>query len=147
MFHLFANNVHCKHIVFGCCHDSSYRVALDKYVGDPFMAFKLTLLKSYETNPSFEGLVFDSVKFPRVFRSTPYKETEISGEEDVDRSRAKEGSETNQAIARWRANARASTSISPIAGTDTGAHTNPAVRVAQGAISFGGKSDRVAFRA
>ena len=141
MFHLFANNVQCKHIVFGCCHDSSYRVALEKYISDPFMASKLTLLKSYETNTSFEGLVFDSVKFPRVFRSTPYRETDRFGEEaddiqgliqhlgsdrtamDVEGSSA----ETDKAIARWRATAAASTSMSSLARPSVKDHSSWAI--------------------
>ena len=128
MFHLFAKNAQCKHIVFGCSHGSVYNVALERYVGDPFMASKLTLLESYETNTHFGGLVFDSMKLPHVFRSTPYKETDRLVEEvdntqkpihhsysdrvakNVRESSAEELSDMNKSIARWRASASASTS-------------------------------------
>ena len=73
MFQLFANNIQCKHIVFGCCHDSAYVATLEPYAINPIDASSITLLKSYEDSSHFEGLPFSSTSFPRVFRSTPFK--------------------------------------------------------------------------
>lgn len=83
MFHLFVNNVQCKHLIFGCCHNSAYIVALEPYASNPITASRITLLKSYEDNTYFDGLPFASVEFPHVFRSTPFKETDRLAE-DVD---------------------------------------------------------------
>ena len=47
------------------------------------MASSITLLKSYEVLSFFKGLPFDSVEFPSVFRSTPYKITDRLAE-DID---------------------------------------------------------------
>ena len=82
MFHLFVNNVQCKHVIFGGCHDSVYTVALEAYASNPITASSITLLKSYKDNPCFESLPFDSVEFPRVFRATPFKVTDRLGEND-----------------------------------------------------------------
>lgn len=123
MFHLFANNAQCKHLIFGCCHNGSYAVALEKYASNPITATSITLLKSYESNTVFEGLPFDLVEFPRVFRSTPYKETDRLVEDadyiqdllqqpDSDyttrgakNSSAKEVKRGSEAIAKWQATA------------------------------------------
>ena len=83
MFKVFANNIQCKHIVFGCCHDSAYVSALEPYAINPIDASSITLLKSYEDSKHFEGLPFGSTSFPRVFRSTPFKATDRLAE-DVD---------------------------------------------------------------
>lgn len=76
MFHLFANNTQCKHLIFGCCHNAAYLVALEGYGCSPIAAAKIALLKSYENSPRFDGLPFDSVEFPRVFRYKPYRGTD-----------------------------------------------------------------------
>lgn len=76
MFHLFANNTQCKHLILGCCHNAAYVAVLEKYGCSPITASNITLLKSYENSPSFKGLPFGFVEFPHVFRSTPYKETD-----------------------------------------------------------------------
>ena len=83
MFQLFANNIQCKHIVFGCCHDSAYVATLEPYAINPIDASSITLLKSYEDSSHFEGLPFSSTSFPRVFRSTPFKATDRLAE-DID---------------------------------------------------------------
>ena len=83
MFQLFANNVQCKHIIFGCCHDSAYVSTLEPYATNPIDASSITLLKSYEDSIHFEGLPFSSISFPRVFRSTPFKATDRLAE-DID---------------------------------------------------------------
>ena len=83
MFQLFANNIQCKHIIFGCCHDSAYVATLEPYAINPIDASSITLLKSYEDSAHFEGLPFSSISFPRVFRSTPFKATDRLAE-DID---------------------------------------------------------------
>lgn len=80
MFHLFVNNVQCKHLIFGCCHNSAYAVTLEPYISNPITASRITLLTSYGDNTYFESLPFSSVEFPHMFRSTPFKETDRLGE-------------------------------------------------------------------
>ena len=117
MFLLFADNVQCKHLIFGCCHNSAYAVALEKYASNPITASKITLLKSYEDNTYFESLPFESVEFRSVFRSTPFKPTDRLGEDidymqdfprpsgpgDFARGSANEVTEETRALARWQA--------------------------------------------
>ena len=82
MFHVFVNNAQCKHVIFGCCHNVAYAVALESYISDPIIASRITLLKSYEDKSYFEDLPFSSVEFPHVFRSTPFKGTDRLAEDD-----------------------------------------------------------------
>ena len=121
MFHLFANNIQCKHLIFGCCHDSAYVPALEKYACNPIMASSITLIKSYEVLTPFKDLPFDFVEFPSVFRSTPYKETDRLAEDidhvqdlqqqnefnctpqQTEQRNVKEASGVNEAIAKWQA--------------------------------------------
>lgn len=131
MFHLFANNVQCKHVIFGCCHDVAYAVALESYASNPIAASRITLLKSYEDKSYFEGLPFNSVEFSHVFRCTPYKRTDLLiGDDDymqdsskqsdsswgdetlarrqVAQSSANELAREEEALARWQATTNAS---------------------------------------
>ena len=123
MFHLFANNIQCKHLIFGCCHDSAYVPTLERYACNPIMASSITLLNSYEVLTSFKDLPFDFVEFPSVFRSTPYKETDRLAEDidyvqdlqqEIDFNRTPQQTEqrngkeepgVNEAIAKWQASA------------------------------------------
>ena len=123
MFHLFANNIQCKHLIFGCCHDAAYVPTLERYTCNPIMASSITLLKSYEVLTFFKGLPFDFVEFPSVFRSTPYKDTDRLAEDldyvqdlqqqnDLNRTSqqtekysAKAETGANEAIAKWQASA------------------------------------------
>ena len=123
MFHLFANNAQCKHLIFGCCHDAAYVPTLEKYTCNPIMASSITLLKSYEVLTFFQGLPFEFVEFPTVFRSTPYKATDrlAEGIDDVqdlqqqidfnripqqtEQHNAKKEAGVNEAIAKWQATA------------------------------------------
>lgn len=68
MFHLFANNVHCRRIFFGCCHDNSYAGALAAYTGNPLIAAKITLIKSGDKDLSFESMNFDVLDLHYVFK-------------------------------------------------------------------------------
>ena len=126
MFHLFANNVQCKHLIFGCCYNSAYAVALEPYASNPITASSITLLKSYESNTYFEGLPFGLVEFPHVFQSAPFKATDRLTE-DVDymqdlpqqpgsgsitieakKTSADEVAGGDEALAKWQAAANAS---------------------------------------
>lgn len=114
MFHLFADNVQCKHLIFGCCHNNAYAVALERYASNPITASSITLLKSYDNDAYFESLPFETVEFPSVFRSTSLKATDRLGE-NIDyiqdfpqpsasaRDSAHEFKEEHGALARWQA--------------------------------------------
>ena len=117
MFHLFADNVQCKHLIFGCCHNSAYAAALERYASSPITVSSITLLKSYEDKIYAESLPFESVEFRSVFRSTPFKPSDRLGE-DIDymqdfpkqsgsgeftRDSAIEIIEEDRALAKWQA--------------------------------------------
>lgn len=72
MFHLFANNVHCKRIFFGCCHDSSYAIVLAAYAGNPLIAPKIILLGSENYNDYYRSLNYEVVELPHVFRPVSF---------------------------------------------------------------------------
>lgn len=126
MFHIFVNNIQCKHVIFGCCHNVSYAVALESYISNPITASSITLLKSYEDKSYFEGLPLNSVELPQVFRSTPFKETDILAQDDdymqslpqnlnsgytkseAKKSSANEAAGGDKALAKWQAAANAS---------------------------------------
>lgn len=117
MFHLFADNVQCRHLIFGCCHNSAYAVALEQYASNPITASSITLLKSYEDDTYFENLPFGSVEFPSVFRSKPFNATGRMGEDiefmqdfphpsasvQIARESAQGVTEKDGALARWQA--------------------------------------------
>ena len=123
MFHLFANNIQCKHLIVGCCHDAAYVPMLERFTSNPITASSITLLKSYEVLTTFKDLPFEFVEFPNSFRSTPFKVTDRLGE-DIDyvqdlqeqivfnhtpqkdeKYSAKEETGANEAIAKWQASA------------------------------------------
>ena len=124
MFHLFVNNVQCKHLVFGCCHNRDYAVALEPYLSNPITVSTITLLKSYEDNTYYESLPFNSVAFPHVFRSTPFRATDRLGEaidymqdlpqpsngitREVEKFSENEIAGENEALAKWQAASNAS---------------------------------------
>ncbi len=68
IFHLFANNVHCKRIFFGGCHDSVYASALATYVGHPLIAPRIILLGSGSIDDYYRSLHFDVVDLSHLFR-------------------------------------------------------------------------------
>lgn len=122
MFHLFAKNVQCKHLIFGCCHNGAYAVALEEYASSPIAAAKITLLKSYETDTVFEDLPFASEEFSSVFRSKltggvndlqglPQQPGSDNLTGDAEKSSASQIAENDEAIAKWQATANASTPI------------------------------------
>jgi len=68
MFHLFANNVQCKRIFFGCCHDCAYVMALSAYTGNPLIAPRITLLASRHNGGYYDALNYEIIDLPYVFR-------------------------------------------------------------------------------
>ena len=63
---MFAENRHCKHIIFGGCHDNGYVPFLDPYSKD---ALHTTLLETGAPAREFKSLPFQTSKFPLVFSS------------------------------------------------------------------------------
>ena len=82
--HLFANNVHCRRIFFGCCHDEAYAMLLQRYVANPVVAPRITLLASSNHQDSFDSLPFDMIGLPQVFRPSSFSATDNSTMEDGD---------------------------------------------------------------
>lgn len=68
MFHLFANNVHCKRIILGCDYDSSYASALSAYDSTPLIAAKITLLASGDDDDRCELTKYDMLDLGSVFK-------------------------------------------------------------------------------
>ena len=62
------NNVHCRHIVFGCSHDNGYARLLEEVVGHP----KVSLLEGVPFERELSSLKprFKSVRFDKLFRTT-----------------------------------------------------------------------------
>ncbi|KAH8898380.1 hypothetical protein GQ53DRAFT_416994 [Thozetella sp. PMI_491] len=69
MFEVMQSDTHCKHIVFGGCHDNGYAPFLRPYSGDPEVASKITLLETARLGAEFYNLNFGRVKFDGVFRT------------------------------------------------------------------------------
>ncbi|KAL9053549.1 MAG: hypothetical protein Q9162_004716 [Coniocarpon cinnabarinum] len=74
MFKLFVNNSHCRHLVFGGCHDNGYIPNLNPYRKDPAVTSRLTLLETTPAEWQYRELGFDVTRFPSVFRNTPLPE-------------------------------------------------------------------------
>lgn len=68
MFHLFANNVHCKRIILGCDYDSSYASALSAYDSTPLIAAKITLLASGDDDDRCELTKYDILDLGSCFK-------------------------------------------------------------------------------
>ncbi|KAI0380210.1 hypothetical protein F5Y04DRAFT_257721 [Hypomontagnella monticulosa] len=69
MLRLMANNLQCKHIIFGPCHDKGYIVELRPYQLEPTVSYRLSLLETTLAPYDFKELLFRRVKFADVFRS------------------------------------------------------------------------------
>ena len=80
---LFANNVHCKRIFLGCCHDSAYASLLEPYRGNPIIAPRITLLGSGESHPVFKSLPYDMIDLPQTFTPSPYSTKATFASRDV----------------------------------------------------------------
>jgi len=71
MFRIFVNNTHCRHILFGGCHDNGYLNILEPYKRDIIVAPRLSLLESTPAEYGYRNLGFEMVSFKNVFRQDP----------------------------------------------------------------------------
>lgn len=71
MFRIFVNNTHCRHIIFGGCHDNGYLNNLEPYKRDATVAPRLSLLESTPAEYGYRNLGFPIVAFKNVFRQDP----------------------------------------------------------------------------
>ena len=71
MLHLFANNVHCRRLFFGC-HIGSYAAALERYAANPIIAPRIVLLTISESDeyhePSPLRTSFATMSLPQIFQ-------------------------------------------------------------------------------
>lgn len=92
MFRLFFQNVQCKHIIFGGCHDNGYipkyvlcnknsalthslSESLEQYSHDPTAKDRISLLESTTAEYGYQSLGFNIIRFRPVFRSEPLPES------------------------------------------------------------------------
>lgn len=66
---LMVHNLHCKHVIFGPCHDKGYIVELRPFLLEKSISNRLTLLETTLPPRDFQELSFRRVKFTNVFRS------------------------------------------------------------------------------
>ncbi|GAB1316540.1 hypothetical protein MFIFM68171_06750 [Madurella fahalii] len=66
-FRQFVENPSCKHILLACCHDNGYVRMLEKYVYDPTVVGKVTMIKSPQAGSEFSALPFGSTTMDPVF--------------------------------------------------------------------------------
>lgn len=77
MFRIFINNMQCRQIIFGGCHDNGYIPTLEPYKRDEEISKRITLLESTPAQPGFQNLGYDITSFPSVFRSDPLPESRV----------------------------------------------------------------------
>jgi len=68
MFRLFVSNVHCKHIIFGGCHDNGYLPNLEPYKRDESVASRMTLLETTPAARNYSSLAFRQYSGAKSFR-------------------------------------------------------------------------------
>ena len=61
-------DTHCKHLLFGCCHDNGYVPTLDSWKNDMTVASRISLVQPYRLGEGYEKLPFDVAHFNGVFR-------------------------------------------------------------------------------
>jgi hypothetical protein len=76
MLRAFSDNLTCRHIIFGGCHDAGYLLNLDQFKHNEQKANRITLL---ESTPAYRGFVdlpnFRRARFDQVFRTEPLPES------------------------------------------------------------------------
>jgi hypothetical protein len=70
-FRPFVKSPSCQHVLLACCHDNGYVRMLEKYVHNPVVVEKVTMVKPFQSGSEFAGLPFRSVTMASVFRSRP----------------------------------------------------------------------------
>ena len=78
LFQVYVENIHCKHIIFGCCHDSTYAAVLEPYMDNPLAVSQVILLRSPHDDEYYNALPFKIAKFVNVFRPACFTERNIS---------------------------------------------------------------------
>lgn len=68
LFNLFVKDIHCKHIVLGCCHDNGYVVILDPYKHNRLAASRITLLQGPRCGREYATAPFETLKLNELFR-------------------------------------------------------------------------------
>ena len=68
-FEFFVSNLQCKHIFFGACHDAGYAPFLEKFVPNPSVRKRITLLQGPNSHQSIVRLGFTLWKLETVFAS------------------------------------------------------------------------------
>ncbi|KAK4134662.1 hypothetical protein BT67DRAFT_441826, partial [Trichocladium antarcticum] len=71
VFRQFVESPSCQHVFLACCHDNGYVRMLEKYVHNPEVVSKVTMVKSSQTGSEFGGLPFRSMTMGSVFNSRP----------------------------------------------------------------------------
>ena len=78
LFQFYVENVHCKHIIFVCCHDSTYAAVLEPYMDNPLAVSQVTLLRSPRSDEYYNALTFEIAEFVTVLRPAFFTERNIS---------------------------------------------------------------------
>lgn len=76
MFRLFVENLQCKHIFFGGCHDTGYLSLLTPFRGK---ADRITLLKAASYHSEFHSLHLDVQDVSSLFRIISLDEYAVNG--------------------------------------------------------------------
>ena len=67
-FAVYVKDTHCKHLLFGCCHDNGYVPTLDSWKNDATVASRISLVRPYRLGEGYKKLPFDVAHFNGVFR-------------------------------------------------------------------------------
>ncbi|KAL2044080.1 hypothetical protein ABVK25_012488 [Lepraria finkii] len=78
LFQFYVENVHCKHIIFVCCHDSTCAAVLEPYMDNPVAVSQVTLLRSPRSDEYYNALTFEIAEFVTVLRPAFFTERNIS---------------------------------------------------------------------
>ncbi|KAL2044657.1 hypothetical protein N7G274_002431 [Stereocaulon virgatum] len=87
LFQFYVDNVHCKQIIFGCCHESTYVTVLERYMDNHMAVSRVNLLRSCPHDEDYNALPFRLVEFLSVFQSENLKKINVlvdSSEPPVD---------------------------------------------------------------
>jgi len=78
-FTLFVRDMHCKHILFGCCHDNGYIPSLDSWKNNSTVASQISLIQHYQLGEGYKKLPFDIAELSSVFRHAELLPSKGSG--------------------------------------------------------------------
>jgi hypothetical protein len=69
LFKLYTEDMHCRHILFGCSHDNGYAHVLEDNMSEPAYLGKVTLLEGVPFEKELCLLPYKTHKFEGLFRS------------------------------------------------------------------------------